>query len=424
MRLIALLVVVLGAVPLSAATLQDIHKDKLPNDAAVQASLQQVAEIEPYVAVWSSQWPAPVPKEKAEATLHVALATLGKATAEHPGNEELLLTYALVAHYGYNMDIDNTHERALGALDAAGKLAPADIRVAWFRGAHLCETLKLKDGMQILQGVEQGADWKALPTDFWLDYSSCAYLTAEPSHALRALSHAKALHGTLSRQNEIVDQAAHEHMEVGKTDRVYTNKDAWYVQQDSGESVVTFTSYLCGMSFAADGKSKVSLPDIKNGTCAVTIGTGPYRGNKEKMSPQIVVIARPAKSGETLQDFQAVFMKGREWHTIPASHCPAAQCISVESVNTGSYGKEGDGYANVLIFERDEPEFPGLVLETPWTMPTQGMTKDKPIIFRPETRITRIPEKLYYFVAIDSSASVHQPALKDFDTFLKSLVVE
>jgi hypothetical protein len=44
--------------------------------------------------------------------------------------------------------------------------------------------------------------------------------------------------------------------------------------------------------------------------------------------------------------------------------------------------------------------------------------------YRPNQIQQRISGKLYYLVLLDTAASIEEPALKDFDFFLKNLTVE
>jgi hypothetical protein len=76
-----------------------------------------------------------------------------------------------------------------------------------------------------------------------------------------------------------------------------------------------------------------------------------------------------------------------------------------------------------VIFERDEPEFPGLIFESPQG-PPQPKAGAGPVAYHPSQIQQRIPGKLYYVVLLDTAASIEEPALKDFDFFLQNLTVE
>jgi hypothetical protein len=87
------------------------------------------------------------------------------------------------------------------------------------------------------------------------------------------------------------------------------------------------------------------------------------------------------------------------------------------------YRDNGDGHGRIVVFERNQPEFPGLIFETPAEFP-KGDGSAGPKYYRPSQAKERIPGKLYYLVLLDTAASIEDPALKDFDFFLQNLTVE
>ena len=52
-----------------------------------------------------------------------------------------------------------------------------------------------------------------------------------------------------------------------------------------------------------------------------------------------------------------------------APRCPAQTCIALKGVQPGAYKGDGDGRPRLVFFERDEPEFPGLIFESPLELP-------------------------------------------------------
>jgi len=87
------------------------------------------------------------------------------------------------------------------------------------------------------------------------------------------------------------------------------------------------------------------------------------------------------------------------------------------------YKKDGDGHGRIVVFERDQPEFPGLIFEAPLEMPKSDGSESMKY-YRPSQTQQRIPGKLYYLVMLDTAASIEEPAMKDFNFFLENLTVE
>ena len=95
----------------------------------------------------------------------------------------------------------------------------------------------------------------------------------------------------------------------------------------------------------------------------------------------------------------------------------------MQATDPGMYGKDGDGRGRFVAFERDQPEFPGLIFESPMELPKSD-DKSGVQYYRPDQIQQRIPGKLYYLVMLDTAASIEAPATKDFDFFLDNLTVE
>ena len=87
------------------------------------------------------------------------------------------------------------------------------------------------------------------------------------------------------------------------------------------------------------------------------------------------------------------------------------------------YGVDGDGHGRIVMFERNQPHYPGLIFEEPLEIPKPGNGKGTQF-YRPSQIQKRIPGKLYYLVMLDTAASIEDPAMKDFDFFLQNLTVE
>lgn len=76
-----------------------------------------------------------------------------------------------------------------------------------------------------------------------------------------------------------------------------------------------------------------------------------------------------------------------------------------------------------IVFKRDQPEYPGLIFESPYEIPKSD-GKEGHSYYRPDQTQQRIPGKLYYLVLLDTAAPIEEPAMKDFDFFLENLTVE
>ena len=87
------------------------------------------------------------------------------------------------------------------------------------------------------------------------------------------------------------------------------------------------------------------------------------------------------------------------------------------------YKEDGDGHGRIIVFERNQPDFPGLIFESPWQLPKSD-GKEGAKFYAPNQIQQRIPGKLYYLVLLDTAASIEEPAMKDLNFFLENLTVE
>ncbi len=403
------------------ADIAAIHASSLPQETAVLAALDDVSKLEPYTNAWAIKWKLPIAKDEVARRLEKDLGLLNLALKTHPDNIELLLLTGLTARYAYNVDVPNAHDMAISALAQAQKLAPADFRAPWFHASLLCQTVQTKPGADEFLSIESSHTFDQLPRSFWDDYIACATITNMPAHVLRAASYIEKLHATESEFESSLVDIAQKRFDAYDPNKQYEPKDVW--QGVSAGSETEFTSTLCGTRLETHGDWSVNQIGFSNGSCVAYFGTGPYKATTRDLRPSILLLVHQAADGESLQDFFQRFVKGAPPEAFTPTRCPSASCIAVKLVQNGMYKADGDGHGRIVVFERDQPEFPGLIFESPLEVPSQGAARG-PQVYRPKQTQQRIPGKLYYLVLLDVAASIEDPAMKDLDFFLLNLTVE
>ncbi len=398
-----------------------IHADRLPQETDILAALDDAAQLEPYSHTWSNKWSFEIPKEEVATRLGKDLGFLTIALKSHPDNAELLLLTGLVASYAYNLDVDSSHETAMRVLEQAQKLAPSDFRAPWFRAILRCQTMESKVGADEFLSIETSHAWEQLPVGFWLDYMGCASITNMPAHILRAADHLNKLNAPTSEMRRFFPDTARKRFEAFDAKKKYETKEVWYSSM-AGESW-DYTCTTCGLRFRAQKDWSIEQLDVTNGSGVAIVATGPYQGTVNKLRPNILVMIQQPKENETIQEYSKKFTKDGNYESFIPAHCPAAACIAMKGVQPKMYKKDGDGHGRIIVFERDQPDFPGLIFETPREIP-KAEDKEGLRYFRPNQTQQRIPGKLYYVVLLDTAASIEEPAMKDFDFFLENLTVE
>jgi hypothetical protein len=403
------------------ADLAAIHSERLPQETAILAALDDAKQLEPYSHSWTQPWRFPIAKENVATRLGKDLAFLNLALKNHSDNAELLLVTGLVARYAYNLDVGGSHEIAINVLEQAQKLAPSDVRATWFRATLHCQTNELEAGADEFLAIESSHAWEQLPAAFWNDYLECAAVTNMPAHLLRAVDHLEKMHAPSTEIRDAVTDATRKRYDAFDPKRDYQPKTVWE-SANVGENTA-FTSTSCGMRLRARGDWTINHLGLNGEGCVAYFSTGPYKATADDLNPSVLLVVKRPEGNETLQDFEKRFTKKGAFEPFTPVRCPAAACIAMKGVQPGMYKKDGDGHGRIVVFERNQPDFPGLIFETPKGPPTsKGAEGAK--AYHPGQIHQRIPGKLYYLVLLDTAASIEEPAMKDFDFFLDNLIVE
>ncbi|HMG88286.1 MAG TPA: hypothetical protein VK574_21330 [Terracidiphilus sp.] len=403
------------------ADIAAIHADALPQETSVLAALDDARQLEPYAGAWTNKWDYALAKKDVADRLEKDLGFLTAALLKHPDNEELALLTGLVAHYAYNVDVPDSHEKAIAALEAARKLAPNDTRASWFHANLLCQTLETKPGAKEFLAIEAAHAWDQLPPTFWRDYMTCAAITGMPAHVLRAGSYLDKLHVPPSPTQTFLVDTARNRFDTYDPKKEYQPKEVWHGEK-SGDGT-QFTATLCGARLVTPGNWSVNQLDFNNGSCAAWFFSGPYKAVARNLQPSILLMVQQAPPGQSLGEYAKKFTHKGKFEPFAPSRCPATACLAMKGVQPGMYKADGDGHGHILVFERDEPEFPGLLFESPWEPPKTDPDKGTQY-FHPSQTQKRIPGKLFYVVIVDMAASIEAPSMKDYELFLKDLTVE
>jgi hypothetical protein len=402
------------------ADIAAIHANALPQETAVLSALDDAKQLEPYSRSWTMNWEYPVTKDEVATRLSKDLGFLMLASKNHPDNAELLLLTGLVARYAYNLDVDGSFDAAMNALNQAQKLAPADFRAGWFRATLECQTTQPKAGGNEFLSIDSSRTWDQLPVEFWDDYLECALLTGMPAHALRAADHLEKLHAPASEKRASLVEIARKRFDPYNAKKDYQPQDVWQAEDTSDDTV--FTSTLCGVRLRVHGNWQAARLDFANGSCVALFTTGPYQATTRAMHPSVMLLVQQPKGNESLEAYSKKFQTHGAFESF-APQCPLQPCIAFKGVQPGVYKGDGDGRPRLVFFERNEPEFPGLIFESPLELPKPDGTGGAKA-YHPLQIQQRIPGKLYYLVTLDTASSIEEPALKDFDFFLQNLTVE
>jgi hypothetical protein len=406
----------------ACAQLRQIDVSKLPQDEHVRAVFSRLLPLESYAHEWVPEWEYEMPKEQVVSAFTSSLHDLRAAEAAAPGNAELAVLTGLVAHFAYNLDVQDAYEPAVHSLQNAHKLAPADYRTDWFLGIHRCQSNDVEGGMEQLLDVENRFPWRELPIAFWDDYIGCGIVSLLPAHTLRAIDHALSLGASPSAYTLWSDMSQKRYKPTD-AERTYPANEVWAKKEEKPN--VQFTSQLCGIRFSASDKWHVNVADATQGSCVATLETGHYPSHSGQIAPTLLVLTRAAKPGQTLSDFAQLVLNKRYALAKPlaAPSCPVEKCLAFDIVDTSVYKPDGGAHFLAVVFAGEPPEYPGLLFETP-TAPPKEKSDGKIQYFTATEKLHRFPGTLYTLVMLDSNADIFEKASGDFRSLLKSVQLD
>lgn len=384
--------ILLSACAPAHADLSAIHTQGLPQTASVMSAFDNAQQLESYTDHWVANWSYPIPKQAAAEHLGMDLGILKAAVKEHPDNEELLLLTALVAHYAYNVDAGDVYDLVLQSLTEAAKLRPSDIRPEWFRADFICQTDSPVPGANAFLALEAAHRRQDLPAAFWDNYMACTLVTNMPAHVLRAADNLAEMNAASNDLRTFYTKLARNSFVSVDPKKNYDAKEAWY--STSAASDWDFTSTACGLRLRVPSTWRVDRLELDKDICAAVFSTGPYSAPGGLLSPEIVIIVRRPVNQETLADFLHRFTQKGTFRTVQPLYCPASACLAADGFESGIYGKDGDSLPRVIAFERDQPQYPGLLFESPQAPPASPSTSGTQFS-RPNQTLGRIPGKLY-----------------------------
>lgn len=291
---------------------------------------------------------------------------------------------------------------------AAGEATPA----AWTKARSLCDAGKLEEGWKALVQLERSAGKQPLPAAYWREVLACASKANLPANALRAGKKLDALKQATAEDRTAVAKMRAA-VRVPEPEAVIPAEEAWIVRP-RGNGVLLVNG-PCGFAFEPRNDHPF-LPHVQQRACSVRTWTPPLKGKGGELRPGVIVLARVAKAGEKLEDYAALMMPTWKPARFDGFKCPGARCLTFGTRHKGVYGKDGDGVGLAVAFERDEPEFPGLLFEDPG--PTVARKPGAPPVFG------RFRGKIHYLVMFDSAATIAERAKPDYRKFLADLRVE
>src|SRR5665213_230764 len=215
---------------------------------------------------WSPEWQASVPKQQ----------VINNLTSLYDGlilrdnkNAETYLLLGDIAHYLYNLNIEEFYSKAVLNYQKAGSLSPNDYRVYWFLANHYSLSAQPTLAIQTYQVAQ-----KFLPQHpsflFWTEYSiACANAGMVSTAKFAAHQASIAQEKSTTIEDQMTTIAKHQ-LITTPVDTTLQDKDVWQIPGRNGGNMI-FNNAVVGLQFQVDSNWQLQLGGYEKHICYATI---------------------------------------------------------------------------------------------------------------------------------------------------------
>ncbi|MCS3735836.1 tetratricopeptide repeat protein [Mucilaginibacter dorajii] len=370
---------------------------------------------------WVHEWKAGTRKDDVITSLSALYDGLDK---QQDKNVETYLLLGDIAHYLYNIELEPCYKKALDNYTSATQLAPTDYRTFWFLGNHYALSAQPEKSIETYQ-LALNIKPQNISGHFWFDYAFATLTAGMPSTAKFAVSQSIKLFGHANDVSKATLQSLNASLKQPPKDTSLLAKDIWSLAGKQGGKYI-IANRLIGTRMATDSTWGVSTNSYENQVTAISFKptTIISKISNKPIDYSILVMAKIPKSGQSLSDFMSVFVKP-EYKTKPVHLTDKYKdCITYEITDPDVYQNIGGGHMYMMAIARDEPENPGMLLESATGNLNHGEA-GKINYYNIGQTYSRLKGKLYYIVLLDSCGYIHDESLSVFKDFIENgLVIE
>lgn len=399
------------------ANVNFIDISKISSDSTYIASFNYIKDNKQFYDHWTNDWTYDKPKQELIKNLQEIYTSFSSIENK---NTELFLLLGDISHYLHNLEDAAYHGIAVSNYNNAAKVSPNDYRCYWFLGYHYALSNVPTQAIDNFIKAE-----KLLPSnqsaDFWNDYAWATAVTNMPSHCIYAMDKVQNISGKQgSFENQLGDNIRKSIVEVDK-DRSYKKEDIWSVS--TGEKT-TFVCRPLGIKILVDPTWELSIYDYAKRQGVFIINPPALKNKKGKeIDYTVALLMKVADDNETLESYLNKFVsKYPDKKKIPFSD-KYDKMIVYEIHDKTMYQDIGGGHLYMIGIERKMPEYPGLLLETPVTLP-KGITHQVKYYTASDSK-NRFKGNIFYAIMLDSCEDINEQSFTIFKTlFDKQIIIE
>lgn len=402
--------------------INNIDTDKIPDHHKYASNINFLIENQEYYNHWQPEWTYTVEKDWLIKNLKDCFKVFSALDAK---NVEVNLIVGDISHYLYNLQEDKYYDKAVEYYEKAISLAPNDYRCHWFLANHFAFSNNPE------KSVEHFLKAKTLlpkmeSVDFWEEFTFSAMLANMPSHCLYGMDRTKKLLGEAGNFESQLGEVVQQRLVKMNSDSSYANTDIWSA---FGENPLTFISRPLGMKMLIDTTWDLTVYGYDKHQ-AVFMMVPPAVTNKEDrpITFTFLIMMKVAEEGETLEDYLGKFLGNHgEPKKFEMGKSYPGQ-LSYEIKDPSMYEEIGGAHLHVIGLKRSRPEFAGMALEEPMSIPAKKSKKgkkDEMYYYRQSDSPDRFEGDIYYAFIFDACEDIYTPAFDMFkELFEERMVIE
>jgi hypothetical protein len=311
---------------------------------------------------------------------------------------------------------------AVNNFNEAIKSNPKDYRAYWFLAQHYALSISSFLAIENFKNAEKLLPLKQ-PADFWKDYASAALIYNMPSHSIYAMDKAKSISGDKNLFSKDLEEILYTRITDIDKNQSYDMKDIWAMDRE--EDKIILTSRPLGIKMQLDSAWDLSGYDYQNNATVLIITLPPIANKKEhKITCSILTAMETADDKDKLEVYTKRFASDSEYPNkkkIPFSN-KYEKMIAYEIIDKTKYQNIGGGHMYVIGIERNEPKYPGLLLEEPGTF--LKLNSSGVVYYTPSDKMNRFKGKIFYLAMLDCCEDIHEQVLPIFKSFFDKIIIE
>ena len=401
------------------AHLEYIRIEKIDVSGQYTGQIDFLLKNKSYCDHWAPSWDYTIKKDSLIRQLKTCYSLFAGLNTD---KEESFLLLGEIAHYLYNLEVEEYYGKAESAYKGAIAEKPDDYRGYWFLAHHYSLSREEDQAVTLFEKVEPMLP-PDVPADFWEEYGYAMMLAEMPSHCRMAVDKVKKILGKPGYLEDQLGETIRKNLVDTDPDRAYTMKDLWFViHKKQGQAA--FISRPLGVRLTIDTSWTIQFNDYSKHQSAIILKPQRATAASGKLIGYTIgVLIKSPAAGETLESYVKNISSGQGKVVQTTAPVGYKKCIAYEILNEKMYPDWGGGHMHVIAIEQKEPAYPGLALEEPFPMPEGD--KGKVNYYRQSGQKSRLPGRLFYMILLDTCEAIHEESWSVFQQVVnKQLVLE